>query len=95
MKSYEIIIERDCAGALGALPQRQYADVVERLGRAAEEAAGPRRLRVGPEHVAGVNRGLHRALAGKQWIVFRVDHARQSVSLVKFVERQPALLRPA
>ncbi|MBL8949873.1 MAG: hypothetical protein JNK82_03790 [Myxococcaceae bacterium] len=88
-KSYDIIIEPAVAGMLSLLKNSQHADILERLCRAAEAAAAPRRVRVGVEHVEGVHRGLHSALVGPHSIVYRVDHAVHTVSLVKVRDRRP------
>ena len=82
-KSYDIVIEPALDDALRLLKSTQHADILERLCLAAEEAAAPRRTRVGVDHIAGMHRGLHSAQVGGQNIVYRVDHVLHLVTLMK------------
>lgn len=86
-KSYDIVIEPEIADLFRTMADAQHAGILERLVRAAEDASAPRRRRVGIEHIPGVHRGLHRAPVGAQWIKYRVDHARQTVSLFEVSDR--------
>ncbi len=88
MNPYEVLIPPAVTPAFASLPDAPHAQILERLGAAAEAATRPHRSETIGRATLGLHRGLHRANVGDFWIIYRVDHEHRSIFLISFGDRR-------
>ena len=80
--SYKVIVPPELTGRWNALSAGDLEQLSDRLTRAARSA---RRHPVAwPDGEPGIHRGRHRAIVGGLWVLYQLDDARQTLSVVGF-----------
>jgi mRNA-degrading endonuclease RelE of RelBE toxin-antitoxin system len=80
--SYKVIVPSELINRWDALSNRDHRQLSGRLERAAQSAhSHPVEW---PDGEPGIHRGRHRALVGEMWLLYQVDDARRTLSLLGF-----------
>lgn len=85
---YEVVVPHELSRRWQALPSREHELLAARLDRAAASAG--RAPTVWPAGPAGEHRGRHRAQLAGLWVLYRLDDAQCTVSLLGFGRRPRA-----